>query len=324
MVRRDGRRYRRSVQDRQRGLLLAAAATAVLSTDAVVVRAADANAADVMFWTGLLSALATFTFATASSGTSPIARLRRSGRLGLLGGVLQGVTVVCFVYAVSSTSVANVMVLIAAAPVMTALLSWLLLRERTSGRVWAAIAVSAAAVGVIISGSLGGGSLAGDAGAVGATVAYALLTVFLRRHPGVDRAVVVGVGGIVMAVVSFGPADLLGHPARTWIAMLTLGVVIGPSARAMIAAAPRYLPATEVALFAPVETVLAIVWAYLVYDESPSDRTWFGGAVIVAAVLWSTWPRSRGAPVSPSRSCGERREGQGPARLRRAWDSNPW
>jgi drug/metabolite transporter (DMT)-like permease len=45
-----------------------------------------------------------------------------------------------------------------------------------------------------------------------------------------------------------------------------------------------------VALFAPVETVLATVWAFLVYDESPSTRTWVGGAAIIAAVVWATVP----------------------------------
>jgi drug/metabolite transporter (DMT)-like permease len=70
-----------------------------------------------------------------------------------------------------------------------------------------------------------------------------------------------------------------------------MGAVVGPLARVLIATAPRYLPATEVALFAPVETVLATLWAYLAFDEAPSTRTWVGGAIILAAVLWGVWPR---------------------------------
>jgi drug/metabolite transporter (DMT)-like permease len=278
------------VDHRRRGLLLAAGATALLSTDGVLVRAAHADAFDVMFWTGLLSAASSLTFAGLGDHTSPIARLRRSGRPGVVAGLLQGATVVGFVLGVSHTSVANTMVIIAAAPAVTALLAWLVLRERATTRVWAAIAVSLVAVAVIVSGSVGGGTVGGDLAAVGATIAYSLLTVVLRRHPATDRAAVVGIGGLVMAAVAAGPADVLDHSARTWVVFVAMGVVIGPLSRTMIAAAPRYLPATEVALFAPVETVLAIVWAFVFYDESPPVRTWVGGAAIVATVLWATVP----------------------------------
>jgi drug/metabolite transporter (DMT)-like permease len=271
-------------------LLLAATATAILSTDAVLVRAAHADAFDVMFWTGLLSAVSTFAFAALVDRTSPLARARRSGTAGALAGVLQGATVVCFVLGVTNTSVANAMVIIAAAPAVTALVGWLVLRERTSARVWTAIAVSLVAVVVIVSGSFGGGSVDGDLAAVGATLAYSLLTVLLRRHPDVDRATVVGIGGMVMAIVAAGPANVLDHSARTWTVLVAMGLVLGPLARVLIAFAPRYLPATEVALFAPVETVLATAWAFLVYDESPSARTWVGGAAIIAAVVWATVP----------------------------------
>jgi drug/metabolite transporter (DMT)-like permease len=192
-------------------------------------------------------------------------------------------------------------VLIAAAPLFTALLSWFVLRERTSRRVWIAIGVTVAAIGLVISGSLGGGHLDGDLAALGATVAYCCLTVALRRHPGVDRSVVVGIGGLVMAAAAVLPATLLGHSVETWLALLTMGVIVGPIARALIATAPRHLPATEVALFAPIETVLATLWAYFAFDEAPSTRTWVGGVVIVAAVVWATWPRRPARPADGRR-----------------------
>ena len=274
-------------------MLLAAGGMIALSTDSLFARLADADAADILFWIGLLTGTVTAVVVVTSDRTTPWAIVRRDGAPLLIAAALQAVMISCFVLAVRNTSIANVAAIIAAAPLGAAALSWLLLRERTERRVWVAIGVSALGIAIVISGSVGGGRLEGDLLAIGAVVAYGFSVVLLRRWTTVSRTMVVGLGGFAIAIVTVWFATLTGHSAKTWFAFVAMGAVFGPLARVMLASAPRYLPAAEVALFAPLETALAPLWAYLAFDERPAGATWLGGAVVLAGVLWAVAPRRK-------------------------------
>jgi drug/metabolite transporter (DMT)-like permease len=163
--------------------------------------------------------------------------------------------------------------------------------ERTERRVWVAIGVSAVGIGTVIAGSIGGGHLTGDLLAVGAVVAYGFSVVLLRRWTTVSRTMIVGLAGFALAIATVRSATLTGHSPKTWFALVAMGAIFGPLARVMLASAPRYLPAAEVALFTPLETALAPLWAYLAFDERPAAATWVGGAVVLAGVLWALAPR---------------------------------
>jgi len=92
----------------------------------------------------------------------------------------------------------------------------------------------------------------------------------------------------MMALISVVPATLTGHSTKAWISLVLMGAIFGPISRVLLARAPRYLPAAEVGLFTPVETVAASLWAWLFFSEVPPSTTFIGGALVVAAVLWGT------------------------------------
>lgn len=288
------------MDDRVRGVLLAAGGMVLLSTDSYFIRLADTTGWDVLFWTGLFTAIVLVGGTALVDRPELVAGLRTEPALLVAAAVLQAAMMTCFVLAVERTTVANVAVIVAASPLAAAILSWFLLRERTEARVWVAIAVTAAGVVVVISGSLGGGSVLGDLFAVGAITAFGLVAVLFRRYPSVSRWLAVGFGGLLMAAVAAIPATFTGYRPASWLAFVAMGAVFGPTARVLIATAPRYLPAAEVALFSPIETVLASVWAFVAFDEAPPGLTWVGGAIILVAVLWGVWPRSAAVTTTQS------------------------
>ena len=282
------------MRDRARGVVEAGAGMALLSTDSLFVRLADTDTADVVFWTGSLTAAVMLSVASVRSGSGPVTAIRRGGRAGLLVGVLQAVTVVAFVAAVGGTSIPDVMAIVAATPLVGALLARVLIGEATSRRTWLAIAASAAGAAVILAGSLGTGGLGGNRWAVVAITAFGSAAVVLRRAPDLSRPLVVGLGGLLAALAAAWPASLSGHGAVTWFALVAMGAITGPLARLLISSAPRHLPVAEVALFAPLESVLAVVWALVLFGEDPAATTAVGGALVVAAVLWGVWPDATG------------------------------
>jgi drug/metabolite transporter (DMT)-like permease len=76
------------------------------------------------------------------------------------------------------------------------------------------------------------------------------------------------------------------HPA--WI--LFNGAVMMPLALWCLATGPRYLSAPEVGMFYLLETVLAPIWVWLIFAETPTTMTLVGGGILVAAIAaHSVW-----------------------------------
>jgi len=266
-----------------------------ISTDSLFIRMADVDGFELTLWVGIFSAVALAVVIRIRDGVSLLAVVRSGGWPLWFGGILQALSTSAFVLAVTKTSVANVVVIIASAPIVAAVLATVVLKESSTRRVWLAAVAVLFGVVLVVSGSFGGGSLTGDALALAAIVMFGMSLVLLRRFPDINRMALVALGGIGMAAIALAtmPTTLIDHAPKTWIAIALMGLVFGPAARVMIAQATNHLPAAEVGLFAPVETVAASAWAWLFFAEAPPATTIIGGVVIVAAVLLGTrQPRS--------------------------------
>lgn len=299
------------MEGRQLGRVLAASGMFAVSLDSLLTRAADTSGVRVAFWFGLWMAL--------TIGVVNAVMVKRSGRAadGLLqqarsmpgplaqAAVTQAISSTLFVLAVKNTTVANVVVIIAAAPVLAAIASRVLIGERTTRRVWIAIAASIAGIVIVMSGSFGGGGIVGDLLAVGAITGWSLNLIVYRRHPTINRMAAVGGGGAIIALVMFavllGTSEpLSGVPFSTHAYLFLMGAVTAPLARVMIATAASYLPAAEVSLFGPIETLAATLWAWLAFAEEPPAATFVGGAIVIAAVIWGTRQPPGQRPVTSS------------------------
>ena len=62
-----------------------------------------------------------------------------------------------------------------------------------------------------------------------------------------------------------------------------------------LAAGPRYISGPEVAMFYLLETVLAPVWVWMIFSETPTRNSLIGGVIlIVALVAHSLWQLADG------------------------------
>jgi drug/metabolite transporter (DMT)-like permease len=279
--------------NRQKGIWFAFLGMLGVSTDSFFIRLADIDGFDVTFWTGTFTAVVLGLLLKFRERERPLQLVRTGGWTLWLAALLQAGSTSAFVLAVTKTSVSNVVVIIAAAPLFAAVLGWLFLREFNTRRVWAAVVVVMAGVLIVVSGSIGGGSLDGDLFAVAAITQFGISLVLLRRFPDIHRMTMVALAGVGMALIAVVPATLTGHDMTAWLAVVLMGAIFGPLSRVLIAEAPKYLNAAEVGLFVPVETVAASLWAWLFFSEVPPGTTVVGGIVVVLGVLWGTWqPRA--------------------------------
>ncbi|MGA0916804.1 MAG: DMT family transporter [Ilumatobacteraceae bacterium] len=272
---------------RRLGWLLAALGMLFVSTDAFFVRLSEVDAWTIGFLMACGSVVSLGAVAFARRDSVPAGTPLVSPMMLVIGG-LNALTQMLFITAVTRSEVANVVVIVAAAPLFAALIAWVALRERTEPRVAAAIALTTVGIGSVMAGSLGTPTLDGDLIAVLAILAFAATIVIWRRHPGLDRPRTLVVGSVIMAAAASLFADWSAIDARALLAGAGMGLIFNPTGRMLYSSAPRFAPASEVAVFAPVETVAATVWVWVAFGEQPTATTVLGGVIVISSVLLAT------------------------------------
>jgi drug/metabolite transporter (DMT)-like permease len=281
------------LEGRRRGWVLAAVGMLLVSTDSYFIREADFDSWTIAFFFGLYSAIALSALYRFRADESPRDAFRRAPRPLLTVAALASTSQIAFTAAVNNTAVSNVVVIVAATPIFAAVLAWVVLRERTERRVAIAIAMTVVGIVVVVSGSFGAPTLDGDLLALLAIVSFATSVIVWRRHPELSRPLALAVSSATMAVVAAPFASFDDVPLRVLVAVGLMGLIFNPLGRVSYTSAPRYAPASEVALFTPIETVAATAWAWMFFSERPSAQTVVGGVIVIAAVLYGTVGRSR-------------------------------
>ena len=275
--------------DRRRGTILAALGTTALSFDGLLVRLAGVPVWDVMFWRGLFIALSVTVVCRLLRGRWTWDALREGGVPAVVAGFGYAVTMTLFVLAILNTRVANVVVILTAAPLFAALISGVFLREWVPRRTWVAMALCIGGILVVFAGSLGLGGWLGDLYALLAALAVGVNLTILRRYGHLDRLAVVACAGLfacLWAAMLTNPFTV-GWNSLFWLAVM--GLVQMPLAMGMMAEATRYIPSAEVSLFLLVETILGTLWVWKFLGEEPPALTVAGGLLILVTLAVHTW-----------------------------------
>jgi drug/metabolite transporter (DMT)-like permease len=280
------------LSDRQIGVLLAAGGILLVSLDSLWIRLSGVSSWDVAFWMGVFIFITLSVVVRLRTGISLPAVVRRDGAPIVVSGLLQTASTTFFVLAIGATTVSNTVAIVAAAPVAAALAARIIIGEQTTSRIWWAILGSVAGILIVVSGSLGDGGVSGDVYAVTAVLAFAGNVTLWRRHPEISRLAVFALGGLFIALVAVIPADPLSVGPKALAILALMGVVTGPAGRVALASSTRHLPAAQVGLFTPIETVAATIWAWLFLAEPPPVATLVGGLIVIAAVVYGSLERS--------------------------------
>ena len=220
------------------------------------------------------------------------------GRWGLALAVCLAISSGAFMLALNYSSVANVLFMQAAAPMLAALLGWALLRERVDGRTWLALMLAGVGVATMAIGSL-------DAGAAAVvlplimTASFAAVIVIARYRREVSMMPATCASQVIVVIVCLPLVSLDSADGRDWAILAALGIGQMGLGLALLTVGARLIPPAEVALISLIEIALGPLWVWLAYDERPTTATLVGGVVVVAAVLIQTLGPSRArAPVA--------------------------
>lgn len=265
-------------------LLLVASATAY-STAGFFTRLIPVDAWTLLFWRGLFggSFLAVIVVVQERGRLWPA--IRAMGREGAAVAVCSAVATVCFLNAMRLTAVADVMVIDAAMPFVTAALAWAILGERESR--WTLGATTVAFVGVAIMAvpAVATDNVAGGLLAFAMTVLMSLVVVLIRRKRGVNMVPAVCASAFLCSLL----VSPFASPLQASGPELGLLALFGTSQFGMglllLALGTPLVSATRGALIGVLQTPLATMWVWLAFAEQPAMPTLIGGAIVLAAVV---------------------------------------
>jgi drug/metabolite transporter (DMT)-like permease len=272
-----------------KGILVTSLGVLFIVPETLFIRLIEADATVIAFWRGLIagSLIAVFV-AIRFGGTKAFSDVLRAGPAAWSYILFFSFSGPGFVLAISLTSVANVVFILASAPVFAAIFSRFFLDEPISGRmIWTMFGVFAG-LGVILWGSheTEGASWQGDLVALAVSASFAAGLTSVRRVksrsmvPGVPMALALG------AMMVFPFANVFAPLVHFWPLFLGHGLLIAFSA-SLLVMGPRYLSSAEVSLLFLLESVLAPLLVWYVLGENPGLYAILGGAIVLAVLLAS-------------------------------------
>ena len=257
-----------------KGLLITFTAVVILSPDALLVRLIHCDVWSLLFWRCLLTGSMQALFLAVIYRRQFLQSFRNIGRIGLISAGIVTTGSFFFVNALRHTAAANALIILAATPLFSSLLSWLFLRDKIARRTWLAITICFGGILLIFSGSLRSGLLFGDLLALGATLMWASNLVVLRKGKAVNMVPANLLGNLmVVPITLLAGAQPLSVSPTDMTYLIVLGGIVLPVSFTLITIGPRYLPAPEVSLILLTETILGPIWVWLAINEVPQSTT---------------------------------------------------
>ena len=270
--------------DQQKGSLLAFVAVMFITPDSLFIRLSNIDTWGLVFYRGIIP------FVTVLLGMLIIYKLNffkmlfTSGYHGIIYILTFSLTNITFVVSIQNTNVANTLVMIAMAPMLSAILGAIFLKELPDKKTWIAIFVTFGAAVYIFYDSLKLGNFFGDILGLITALGLAIGAVTIRsaRNKNLVPAAVVGKLIVALFALFFIESFTLTKSDQIIVPLMCIMCVAIPFV--LVTIAPRFIPAAEVNLFFLLETIIGPIWAWLVIQEQPSIETIQGGAVIITAI----------------------------------------
>jgi len=273
-----------NLTDQQKGSLLAFVAVMFITPDSLFIRLSNIDTWGLVFYRGIIP------FVTVLLGMLIIYKLNffkmlfTSGYHGIIYILTFSLTNITFVVSIQNTNVANTLVMIAMAPMLSAILGAIFLKELPDKKTWIAIFVTFGAAVYIFYDSLKLGNFFGDILGLITALGLAIGAVTIRsaRNKNLVPAAVVGKLIVALFALFFIESFTLTKSDQIIVPLMCIMCVAIPFV--LVTIAPRFIPAAEVNLFFLLETIVGPIWVWLVIQEQPSIETIQGGAVIITAI----------------------------------------
>ncbi|WP_440911152.1 DMT family transporter [Candidatus Pelagibacter sp.] len=284
-----------NLSDQQKGSLMAFVAVMFITPDSLFIRLSSVETWSLVFYRGAIPFFTVFLGMLLIYKSNFFKILFSSGYHGIIYIATFSITNIAFVVSIQNTNVANTLVMIAMAPMLSAVLGALFLKEHPDNKTWIAIAITFFAAVYIFYDSLQLGNIYGDVLGLITALGLAVGAVTIRSAKKKNLVPSAVVGKLIVAVFAMFFIETYALVGRDlWIVpLMCLMCVAVPFV--LVTIAPRFIPAEEVNLFFLLETIIGPFWVWMVIKEQPSLETIQGGMVIIITIAIHSFLKLRKA-----------------------------
>ena len=239
----------------------------------------------ILFWRSLFFILAILIFLLLTYKKQAFDIIKKSGLAGILGGIFLSTSFVGYIFAMTETTIGNVVFIIASQTLFLAVFGYFFLKEKISLRTFVAIILAISGVILMVGDSISEGSLFGNLAALLIPINFSILIIIIRKNPNIDMVPAIFYSGILSAIYGFVLSDSLIISQKDLVLSFLLGVPQLAFGFIFVTIGSRTTPAATVGLLMLTESIFGPIWGWLFFNEIPPTSVFIAGAMIIAAVI---------------------------------------
>ena len=276
-----------TVEKRLLSILLMTIGSVAISFNGLVLRNIEtADDWTIIFYRALSFSITIFIYLFFIHKKRIFKKIIQIGISGLIGGFVLGISNVCFILSMTTTSVANTVFTISLIPFITALFSLLILKEKLAQITVYTMIAAFFGVLMMFYGSFKIGELWGNMLALMTAISFSIYTIIIRSNKNIDMLPCLLISGIMaMGLTSFQNVGSLQISTHDFFLCFLLGGVLSGFVNCCFVFATRHLIAAEATLFFFIEIALSPFWVWLFLNEIISPNTLIGGIIILISIL---------------------------------------
>ena len=272
------------LSNQQKGSFLAFVGVMFITPDSLFIRLSNIDTWPLLFYRGAIPFVVVLIGLILFYKKNFFNALFKIGLAGIFYVISFSICNITFIISIQNTNVANTLIMVAMAPMLSAILAAIFLKEPTNKETWVAIFVTFFSVTFIFYDSIQIGNIVGDLFGFVTALGLAInanLARFAKDRDLVPSAVI---GKLVVAIFAFFFVENFDLLATDKIIVPLMCIMCVAIPFVLVTIAPRYISAPEVNLFFLLEVILGPIWVWLIIKEQPSVQTIIGGIVIIITI----------------------------------------
>ena len=273
-----------NLTNQQKGSLLAFIAVMLITPDSLLIRLSNIETWGMLFYRGAIPFVIVLIGLLIFYNKNFLNALFNVGYTGIFYTISFAICNITFLVSIQNTNVANTLVMVAMAPMISAILGGIFLKEVPDKKTWVAILITFFSAIYIFYDSIQLGNIFGDFMGLVTATGLAVNAVLVRSAKDRDLLPSAVLGKLCVAIFAFffvESFDLIGND-MIYIPLMCVLCVAIPFV--LVTIAPRFIPAEEVNLFFLLETIIGPIWVWMIIKEQPSIETVQGGIVIILTI----------------------------------------
>ena len=274
----------KNLSNQHKGSLLAFVAVMLITPDSIFIRLSNIETWGMLFYRGAIPFVVVLIGLIFFYKNNLLKALLGMGYPGIFYIISFSICNITFLISIQNTNVANTLVMIAMAPMLSAILGSIFLKEVPDQKTWIAIIITLISVTYIFYDSIEMGNFYGDL--FGIITAFGLASNAVIARFAKDRDLVPSavIGKLCVAIFAFFFVDSFSLLGSDLIIVPLMCVMCVAIPFVLVTIAPRFIPAEEVNLFFLLETIIGPFWVWMVIKEQPSIETIQGGSIIILTI----------------------------------------